>query len=48
MPGKHQQTGRDEVLTSPHRAREPGTGDHPGALHADIVTALCDLAEMIN
>jgi hypothetical protein len=48
MPGKHQQTGRDEVLTSPHRAREPGTGDHSGALDADIVAALRHLAEMIN
>jgi hypothetical protein len=48
MTGEHQQPRRDELLASPGRAREPGTGDSSGALYANIVAALRHLTEMIN
>jgi hypothetical protein len=48
MAGEHQQPGRYHVLTSPHRAREPGTGDDPGAFSSDVVAALRYLTEVID
>jgi hypothetical protein len=46
--GQHQQPRGDEILTSPATSGEPATGDHPGDLGADVITALHYLAEMIN
>jgi hypothetical protein len=38
----------DEFFASPGGTGEPATGDDPGALDANIVAALCHLAEVIN
>jgi hypothetical protein len=41
-------SGRYEVFTSPRGAREPATGDDPGALCSDVVAALSRFAKVIN
>ena len=48
MPGKHQKPGRCQVFAAACTASEPGTGDGPGALCADIVAALRGLSEVID
>src|SRR5512133_3247087 len=48
VPGKHQQPRRYQFLASPGGAREPPTGNRPGALDADIVASLSHLAKVIN
>jgi hypothetical protein len=48
MAGEHRQPSPYQFLTSPYGAREPGTGDDPGAFGADVVAALRYLAEVIN
>ena len=45
---EHQQPGGDQFVALPGSAGEPPAGDHPGALCADIVAVLSDLAEMID
>jgi hypothetical protein len=47
-PGQHQRARCDEFLASPGGASEPGTGDRPGALRADVVAPLCHVAEVFN
>jgi hypothetical protein len=46
--GDHEQARGYEFLASPASTGEPATGDHSSALGADVVTALCHLAEVIN
>jgi hypothetical protein len=48
MSGQHQQAGSDEFFASLFVASKPGTREPAGALDADIVAALCYLAEVIN
>jgi hypothetical protein len=48
VSGEYQQAGCDQVFASPRRSGEPATGDSSGALDADIVTTLSDLAEVID
>jgi len=48
MSGEHQQPGRDQVLTPSSGIGEPPAGYDPGAFDADVIAALCHLAEVIN
>jgi hypothetical protein len=48
MAREHEQSGRDQFLSSLTNASEPGACNNPGTLGADIVTALSNLAKVIN
>jgi hypothetical protein len=48
MAGEHEKSSRNQVLPSPGRTGEPGTGNDASALGPDVVAALSLLSEMIN
>jgi hypothetical protein len=48
MAREHEKSSRNQVLPSPGRTGEPGTGNDASALGSDVVATLGHLAEMIN
>lgn len=48
MAHEHEKSSRDQVLPSPGRTGEPGTGNDASTLGPEIVAALGLLSEMIN
>jgi hypothetical protein len=48
MAREHEKSSRNQVLTSPGRTGEPGTGNDAGTLGPDVVAALSLLGEVIN
>jgi hypothetical protein len=48
MAREHEKSSRNQVLPSPGRTGEPGTGNDASAFDPDVVTALRLLSEVIN
>jgi hypothetical protein len=48
MTREYEKSGRNQVLSSPGRTGEPGTGNDASTLGPDVVAALSSLSDMIN